>query len=63
MHAEHNHPSVKSAGCSTHRKEALKVASMQAEIAKKFRKGNKINATLKSLRLNQKELIFKSQNI
>ncbi len=63
MHAKHNHSSIKPAGCSTHRKEALKAASMQTEIAKEFRKGSKINATLKGLQLNQKEFIFKPQNI
>jgi len=55
VHARHNHPPIKPAGCPSHRKEALKKQEVRAEIAKEFRKGSKVNATLKGLRLNLEE--------
>ncbi len=59
---DHNHLSTKPSASMTHRKEALN-PKVRRELEKKWRKGSKVNSTLKGLRLDLEEPIFKQQNI
>jgi len=60
---DHNYPPTKPSASVAHRKEALKDLEVRRELEKEWRKGSKINSTLKELRLNLEESIFKPRNI
>lgn len=60
---DHNYSPTKSSAHVPHRREALKTPKVQHEIEKKWRKGSKVNTTLKGLRLDLEASIFKSQDI
>ncbi len=63
VHAKHNHAPIKPAGCPTYRQKALKNPEVQTETEKDWRKGSKVNATLKGLRLDLEEPMFKPQDL
>jgi len=60
---DHNHPPTKPSASVSHRKEALNKPEIRGELEKEWRKGNKVNSTLKGLRLDLEEPIFKQQDI
>lgn len=60
---DHNHPPTKPSASVSHRKEALNKPKIRGELEKEWRKGNKVNSTLKGLRLDLEEPIFKQQDI
>jgi len=60
---EHNHPPTKPSAHVAHRMEALKDPEVQQEIVKEWQRGSKVNSTLKGLRLDLEEPIFKPQDI
>ena len=61
--SDHNHPFIKSCASVVHRKAALEDPDVQREITKEWKKGSKVNNTLKGLRMDLDEPIFKPQDI
>ncbi len=60
---DYNYAPTKSSVSVSHRREALNKPEVRCELEKEWRKGSKVNATLKSLRLDLEEPIFKSQDL
>lgn len=62
-HAEHNHGPVHLSGCTSHRQTELEKPEVRAELEKEWRKDSKVGDTLKGLRMNQEQPIFKPQDL
>jgi hypothetical protein len=60
---DHNHPPTKPSASVPHRMEALKKPEVRRELEKEWPKGSRVNSTLKGLRLDLEDPIFKPQDI
>ena len=61
--AEHNHGARHPSGCTGHRRAELKKPEVKAELEKEWRKGSKVSNTLRGLRMDNEQLVFKPQDL